>query len=76
MAFAVALPYAINRIVRSNVLADTRLSPENEQFWSNEIVGGGAVQIYKDHYLYTCSNLEDVSTSCGRLSHAKNDTYR
>lgn len=56
-AFSVMIPYAIDRIVRSNVLADTRLTRENEFFWSKQLVGGGDIEIFRDHYLYTCANL-------------------
>ena len=67
IAIAFVIPYAIDRIVRSNVLADTRLTPENESFWSGDLAGGGAIQIYQDHYLYSCTNLDDVSNFLDKI---------
>ena len=83
VAVSVIIPYAFDRIVASNILADTRLTRENEQFWSKQLVGGGDIEIYRDHYLFTCTNVKDFMFSgaeplfeeVGPFVYRENNTY-
>ena len=53
-------PMAVDTLLRGAVRDGTVISAENEDFWSKLLVGQGEVEILRHHYLYNCTNYEDV----------------
>ena len=57
---ALATPFTMDRYVKSSSIKGTEICAENEELWSQMLVGQKDVEILQDFFLYNCTNYEDV----------------
>lgn len=64
---AIAVPFIIDSLVRSHVQQSLVLSKDNQLRWTSLLTGGNDdIPIQQSHFLYECTNFEDVIFSGGK----------